>query len=129
MLGECFFQPADDAISGFRFAFSDAHGEMIKLIVTYIQPLPVLVEKEEQGHDGYSFVAILEGMIFDHHIEQDSSLSREALIEVFSVESLERGMEATFQDIREAGVEGGDRFISCHKLNRQAMGGILNLVN
>ena len=87
------------------FALRKANREMIQVSHVYPQPFAVLEEQDKKGSYRDPFVAVLEGMVFDHQVEQDTCLCRQSWVGILPEEPLKWHSQAAFEDTRESGGE------------------------
>ena len=65
----------DDLSFELRWALCYPNREIVHFLGISLQPFAVTKQEREQGGYGNSFVTVLERMVFDHKIEENTSLS------------------------------------------------------
>ncbi|GAG19950.1 unnamed protein product, partial [marine sediment metagenome] len=71
----------DDLFFELRWALCYPHGEIVQFLGISLQPFAVTKQEREQGGYGNSFITILKRMIFDHKVEENTSLTDQRWIQ------------------------------------------------
>ena len=102
---------ADGCIFELCRTLCDPNREVIERLWVDLQPLAILVEKNQQSGDGDAFVAILKRVVLGHKIEEHRCLGDERRIRRRPCKPNEQSEQAAFQYVGESRLEVGDRLI------------------
>ena len=95
----------DDLFFELRWALCYPHCEIVQFLGISLQSFAVTKQEREQGGYGNSFVTILKRMVFDHKVEENTSLGDQRWIQGLAGESLKRGQHTAFKHIWKPGRE------------------------